>query len=492
MEQKLATFFDCESDAGSAIRATCLSISYITCDLNNNFKIIEELSGTINSKFKNSRPFETDAMLAHNIPIKDILNQKLSNGELVDEWEKAFKKLSDKGTIFCGYNSFNYDNILLNNSLFINLKFPYITSKQQFDLLPAIRAASVFAIDPKTGERALNYDYNDKGNLSFKLQSMLQANQITTKKEHDSYEDTRGTLNLCKRLHEKAPDVFNAALALRRKSDVLPKIKKEDIFCWHEAYFKTTIYCGTYLGESLFPGWYYLYDLRKDPEEIIKLSYTELKIALSKSKRWCRTLKSNRAPIIMKKEFALYDEEYKELGMAEIKKRYNLIKKHREELTNKIKSIQEEIYSEKKEFDQTELQPEEKIYSLNVTNEERNLMNQFNLNNNSKERKNIFNRFKRDDVKILAEMKVFDNYDKDEFCKIFSLRDYKRIKKRVGNFILDTSDSPSPFTKIPAQQSRIDTLRVIAEKNQDHEKLNQLEELDTYLENMKNNFEKVS
>ena len=62
----------------------------------------------------------------------------------------------------------------------------------------------------------------------------------------------------------------------------------------------------------------------------------------------------------------------------------------------------------------------------------------------------------------------------------------------MGNFILDTSDSPSPFTKIPAQQSRIDTLRVIAEKNQDHEKLNQLEELDTYLENMKNKFEKVS
>ena len=89
-------------------------------------------------------------------------------------------------------------------------------------------------------------------------------------------------------------------------------------------------------------------------------------------------------------------------------------------------------------------------------------------------------------------MKVFDSNEEEEFCKIFSLRDYKRIKKRIRNFILDTSDSPSPFTKIPAQQARIDTLRVIAEKNQDHEKLNQLEELDTYLENMKNNFEKVS
>ena len=84
MKQQLATWFDCESDAGSALKATCLSVSWSTCDLNDNFKIIENLSGTLNSKFKNSRPFEVDAMLAHNIPIKDIENQKLSNSELVD------------------------------------------------------------------------------------------------------------------------------------------------------------------------------------------------------------------------------------------------------------------------------------------------------------------------------------------------------------------------------------------------------------------------
>ena len=78
MKQQLVTWFDCESDAGSALKATCLSVSWITCDLNNNFKIIEDLSGTLNSRFKNSRPFEVDAMLAHNIPIENIKNQKLS------------------------------------------------------------------------------------------------------------------------------------------------------------------------------------------------------------------------------------------------------------------------------------------------------------------------------------------------------------------------------------------------------------------------------
>ena len=486
MKQQLATWFDCESDAGSALKATCLSVSWITCDLNNNFKIIEDLSGTLNSRFKNSRPFEVDAMLAHNIPIKNIENQKLSNGELIDEWDKAFKNLSDKNTIFVGYNNQNYDNLLLQNSLFINLKFPYITSKQQFDLLPAVRACSVFA------PNALKYELNAKGNLSFKLQAMLRANELTTEKAHDSYHDTLSTLKLGKLLNNKAPEVFSAALELRRKADVLPKIKKEDIFCWHEAYFKTTIYCGTYLGESIFPGWYYLYDFRKNPEEVLSLDMQSLKEAISKSKKWIRTLKSNRAPIIMKKEMYELDEEYKALGMPEIRKRYNLLKKHKEEFANKIRLIQKESYDDKKQFDQTELEPEEKIYSLNVTNEERNLMSQFNLNNNPEERKNIFNHFTRDDVKTLAEMKVFDNYDEEEFCKIFSLRDYKRIKKRVGKLILDTSDAPSPFTKIPAQLARLDTLRVITEKNEDDAKMKQLDELNKYLENMMNDYEKVS
>ena len=182
----LFTYFDCESDAGAAQKATCLSVAAVTVD--ENFKIIDQWK--INSKFKRSRPFEIDAMLAHNIPVEVIENEKLSNGELVDEWEKRFKALAERGTIFVGYNSMNYDNILLQNTLFINLKWPYITNKEQFDLLPAIRAASVFA------PGALNYELNEKGNTSFRLQSMLTANNIHTEGAHDSLFDTIATKNL--------------------------------------------------------------------------------------------------------------------------------------------------------------------------------------------------------------------------------------------------------------------------------------------------------
>ena len=152
---------------------------------------------------------------------------------------------------------------------------------------------------------------------------MIKANGISTTRAHDSYEDTRVTLLLSKLLMEKSPDIFNAALALRRKADVLPKIKKEKIFCWHESFFKTKIYCGTYIGEQIFPGWYYLYDLRKNPEDILSLNINDLKEEISKSKKWVRTLKANRSPIIMDKKYSMLDEEYKEIGYSEINKRIN-------------------------------------------------------------------------------------------------------------------------------------------------------------------------
>ena len=194
----------------------------------------------------------------------------------------------------------------------------------------------------------------------------------------------------------------------------------------------------------------------------------------------------------MNSEFALLDDEYKALGMNEIKKRYNLLKKNKEELAAKIRDIVQEQYEERQEFNQEELQPEEKIYSLTgeLSNEERNLMNQFNQDNSPKEKKRIFNLFKRNDIKVLAEMKLFDDYDgnEDKFCQILTKRDFKRVKKRIAKNILDMSDKPSPFIKIPAQQARLDTLKIVAEKNEDHEKMEQLDSLDRYLEKMKLKF----
>ena len=221
----------------------------------------------------------------------------------------------------------------------------------------------------------------------------------------------------------------------------------------------------------------------------MSLNIDDLKEEISKSKKWVRTLKANRSPIIMDKKYAMLEEEYKEIGDNEINKRYKLIEKHRDELAHKLRIIDEEKFKDKLDFDQEDKLAEEKIYTLNIKNEERKWMNEF--NEDYTKRTKAFSKLSND-IKTLAEMKIFDNYSKDEFCEIFSLKDYKRVKRRVAEEILDTSNKHSPFTKIPEQQARIDTLRVIAEKVEDETKINQLNELDDYLEGMKKDFEQAS
>ena len=378
----LFAFFDMESDAGAAARATCLSVSGVLC--NREFETLEEF--TFRSRLRKSRAPEVDAMLAHGMDIDTIQKEKDSNSQLISKLEKKFKDWASKGAIFVGYNNFNYDNILLNNSLYLNLKWPYVTTKGggQFDLLPAIRACSVFA------PNQLAHELNEKGGRIFKLQAMLKANNIKTKAAHESLEDTRATKNLCALLFKRAPEVFNATIALRRKNDVLEKIK-DGIFCWHEAWREAKIHCGAYFGESIFPGWYLLWDLRQDVNDILNIANNrdELAKSISRPGKYIRTLKSNRAPIIMSSKHALMEDVYKNITMKVLEKRYQALKQHRDELSAKVRDIMQEKYDEKKDSDQSAKEPEEKIYSLNPTQDEKKIMDAFNEAETINEKKKI-------------------------------------------------------------------------------------------------------
>ena len=477
------TWYDMEADSGSAVKATCLSCSYVTVD--SNFKTIEE--GTFNSRLRKSRAFEVDAMLAHSIPIKKIQSEELSNGELVDNLEAKFTELAKKGTVFVGYNSSGYDQILLNHMLHLNLKWPYITSKEQFDLLPAVRAASVF--EPK----ALNYLTNFKGNTSYKLQDMIKANNIKSEVAHDSLWDTRATKDLGHLLFKNAPEVFNASIALRKKEDVLSRIK-DDIFCWNEFFFaKAKVFCGCYLGSTIYPNWHYLFDLRQSPEEIVSImnNRDELKKRVETSPRFIRICKGNRSPIIMGKENAFnIEEDYKALGIKEIERRYNYLKKHREELSVRLRDLANEKIEEKNQFEQERKLPEENLYGLVINNDERKVMRDFNQAKEVSDKKKVFINFKHEDIKTLAEMKMYEDLTEDDFCKVLSKKELNKIKKRIANYLLDKSDSYSPFTKIPEQLSRLDTLKLHAENDKDDNKSKKLQELDDYLVGMMNDYEK--
>ena len=230
----------------------------------------------------------------------------------------------------------------------------------------------------------------------------------------------------------------------------------------------------------------------KDPEEILSIlkDTSALSKAMDASPKFLRVCKSTRAPLLMNKKYALLDKTYKELGMIELERRQKVIEKNKDEILSRIKAIQQERLDEKREHDQIKLEPEQMIYKLNTSIDERKIMDAFNLADTIQEKKKLFNMFKRDEIKTLAEMVIYEEHSEEEFIKILSKRDYTKIKKRIANFILTTDVDESIFTNIPNQFARLDTLKVQAENDEDHEKMKKLEKLDKYLQNMQADYER--
>ena len=176
--------------------------------------------------------------------------------------------------------------------------------------------------------------------------------------------------------------------------------------------------------------------------------------------------------------------------MKELERRQKIIAKNKEEILSRIKAIQQEKLDEKKEHDQRKLEPEQMIYSLNARADERKIMDAFNLADTIQEKKKLFNMFKRDEIKTLAEMVIYEEHNEEEFIKILSKKDYKKVKKRIANFILASDGDESVFTNIPKQFARLDTLKIQAEEDDDNEKMKKLEQLDRYLQNIQNDYER--
>ena len=108
------------------------------------------------------------ALAVNNTDYAKLLNTECSHYEMLQKLEKKFVKWSP--SIFIGYNSINFDEEFLRNSLFRALLDPYLTSKNnnhRADLLELLRTVEFFF--PNT----INIPINDKKKKTFKVSKNL-------------------------------------------------------------------------------------------------------------------------------------------------------------------------------------------------------------------------------------------------------------------------------------------------------------------------------
>ena len=85
----------------------------------------------------------------------------------------------------------------------------------------------------------------------------------------------------------------------------------------------------------IYAGWYYAFDLRIDIEPLLNLSINELKVEMKKSPKFLRTIRSNKAPIIVDAKYGMKAEPYSAMDVISVRMLQEIIVnlQHEEQIT---------------------------------------------------------------------------------------------------------------------------------------------------------------
>ena len=98
----------------------------------------------------------------------------------------------------------------------------------------------------------------------------------------------------------------------------------------------------------IYQGWYYTIDLRTEIQPLINKSINELKTEMKKTPKFLRTVRSNKAPIIIDAKYGLNIEPYNKLDKNVIKKRAEFVQNN-EQFSQNILTALREVAEEKEQ-----------------------------------------------------------------------------------------------------------------------------------------------
>ena len=385
-----------------------------------------------------------------------------------------------KNSTFIGYNSINFDEEFLRRTLFKNLEYPYLTNtsgNERGDLFSLARACHLYY------PNCIKTPISDKNNPVFKLEKLAPMNDIKHDEAHSAMGDVLATIEIAKLLNRKAPNVWKAALMTTNKDKSFELIKNEQLFCTDFFYYgKSVPFVLTFVCEH--PQWGYpmCFDLKADPVYYFNLKIKELKKELEKKPKVIRTIKHKKHPIIMNSRYGMNFDNYKQLGEKKLQQRAKLIRENKE-FAKRVSSILDDDATEKKELDsQLDVYAEESIYLKFPPAEDNKIMPEFHKAD-WKDKFSVLQKFKDERMKYFGKKILYE-----ESPQSLPKDEYNFVHKEIASRIL--SSNQENWNTIPRTYSEIDTLR--NKFKQDKQKLKELDDINSYIEEMEKIYQKVS
>lgn len=222
----------------------------------------------------------TDATLPCHYEMMRAVRSKLL------EWSPA---------IFIGYNSMNFDELLLRQALFRTLHEPYLTNTSgncRADVLPLVQAASQFVPE------CIRVPRGENEKAVFKLDQLAPLNGFSHENAHDALADVEATIHIARRVRDRAPDCWRRFIQFSSKAGVNGFIAQESAFVVTEFYFNRPYhFVVAPLGSDPDNAAAHLcLDLRHDLDWVASLGDRDMVAWVNTSPKPVRKVKTNAAP----------------------------------------------------------------------------------------------------------------------------------------------------------------------------------------------------
>ena len=184
----------------------------------------------------------------------------------------------------------------------------------------------------------------------------------------------------------------------------------------------------------------------------------------------------------MNPSYGMNFDNYKQLGIKKLKERAKLVRENKE-FIKKVTTILDDDAREKQELDsQTDVYPEDSIYKKFALPGDSKIMPEFHKVD-WKDKFSVLQKFKDERMQYFGKKILYE-----ESPQSLPKEEFDSIHKEMASRILSTNEEK--WNTIPRTYSEIDTLR--NKFKNDKDKLNALDEINLYIEEMEKMYQKAS
>ena len=470
--------WDIESSSASTDFGSIIEIGGVLVD--QNFK--EKDRFNLRCRLPEGEIPQAMALIVNKTSIKQLTQVNLSHYQMLGQIEKIFKKWSP--AIFLGWSNIGFDDEMIRKEFFKGIRYPYITNaspNKRHDGINIARAA--YAIDTNV----LKTEINEKNNAVFKLESLARENGFDSSDAHSALIDSELVVKVLGLIKKKQPENWNDFLRTANKLDTETILKKENIITLNEYFYGKS---RLYLCAPLHPKhcihpiyqWGQAIDLRVDIEPLLKMSINELKFEMKKTPKFLRTIRSNKAPIILDAKFGMKVEPYNSMDKELIIKRSKILRES-EKFSQDILTALREIAEEKEQSkSQEDIYVEESIYQKFTSNKDIALFPAWHAAD-WKNKLKLLSKFDDERLVMFGQKIIYQ-----ESPDVLPPDLLKKIRRGIAKRIL--SEKKEKWWTIPTAMVEIDTLRDRSTDENDEEKLKFLNDLDQHIQSIQIKYEK--